>query len=152
MKTKVFRLYSAVLSVLLSVLGFSSCSKEEPREEYGSPYAHYQFIGEVTDEDGNPLTGILVSAEDISENYCRNFASKKTDGNGGYDLTVLYHSPYDPYTKIVVQDIDGEANGGEFANDTIDINYESGKKVGEGDGKWFEGTFTITQNIQLKKK
>ena len=151
MKTKVFRLYSAVLSVLLSVLGFSSCSKEEPCE-YGSPSAHYQFTGQVTDEDGNPLTGILVSAEDISENYCRNFASKKTDGNGGYDLTVLYHSPYDPYTKIVVQDIDGEANGGEFANDTIDVDYKLAKQIAEGKGNWFEGTFTITQNIQLKKK
>lgn len=151
MKTKVFRLYSAVLSILLSVLGFSSCSKEEPCE-YGSPSAHYQFTGQVTDENGNPIEGILVSAEDITEDYWLNYSSKKTNKNGEYDLLVLYHSPYDPYTKIVVQDIDGEANGGEFANDTIDVDYKLAKQIAEGKGNWYEGTFSLEQNIKLKKK
>ena len=155
MKTKIYRLYGAVLSVLLSVLGFSSCSKEEMREEYGSPHADYIMQGTVTDEQGNIINGILVSAEmyeDVNnKRYWLNLASKKTDYYGEYHLNYRDFSG-NKSTKLIIQDVDGEANGGEFASDTLDIDYESAEQIKKSDGNWYEGTFRITQNIQLKKK
>ena len=148
MKTKIYRLYGAVLSVLLSVLGFSSCSKEEMREEYGSPHADFIMQGTVTDEQGN----IINDYQDFDDGRCwYNLASKKTAYYGEY---YLYYQdfPGSKYTKLIVQDVDGEANGGEFASDTLDIDYESAEQIKKGDGNWYEGTFRITQNIQLKKK
>ena len=152
MKHKIFRLYGAVLSVLLTVLGFSSCSKEELREEYGSPYADYIINGVVTDEEGNEIDGILVSAESYTDysdgRHWYNHASKKTV----YGEYYLSYRDYDINTKLIVQDVDGEANGGEFASDTIDIDYESATKTKEGQGIWYGGVYGITKNIQLKKK
>ena len=155
MKTKIYRLYGAVLSVLLSVLGFSSCSKEEMMEEYGSPHADFIMQGTVTDEQGNEINGILVSAERYQDfndgRYWFNLFSKKTDYFGEYYL-YFENLLGSKYTKLIVQDVDGEANGGEFASDTLDIDYESAEQIKKGDGNWYEGTFRITQNIQLKKK
>ena len=155
MKTKIYRLYGAVLSVLLSVLGFSSCSKEEMMEEYGSPHADFIMQGTVTDEQGNIINGILVSAEDYQDisdgRHWYNLASKKTDYYGEYYL-YFENVLGSKYTKLIVQDVDGEANGGEFASDTLDIDYESAEQIKKSDGNWYEGTFRITQNIQLKKK
>ena len=155
MKTKIYRLYGAVLSVLLSVLGFSSCSKDDYPCEYGSPNADYVIGGIVTDEEGNEINGILVSAEeyqDFNDGRCwYNLASKKTAYYGEYHL-YYQDFPGSKYTKLIVQDVDGEANGGEFASDTLDIDYESAEQIKKGDGNWYEGTFRITQNIQLKKK
>ena len=155
MKTKIYRLYGAVLSVLLSVLGYSSCSKEEMREEYGSPHADFIMQGTVTDEQGNEINGILVSAEDYQDisdgRHWYNLASKKTDYYGEYYL-YFENVLGSKYTKLIVQDVDGEANGGEFASDTLDIDYESAEQIKKSDGNWYEGTFRITQNIQLKKK
>ena len=62
-------------------------------------------------------------------------------------MSQLYYYPQD-----AILDVDGEANGGEFASDTLDIDYESAEQIKKGDGNWYEGTFRITQNIQLKKK
>lgn len=155
MKTKIYRLYGAVLSVLLSVLGFSSCSKEEMMEEYGSPHADFIMQGTVTDEQGNEINGILVSAEDYQDisdgRHWYNLFSKKTDYYGEYYL-YFENVLGSKYTKLIVQDVDGEANGGEFASDTLDIDYESAEQIKKSDGNWYEGTFRITQNIQLKKK
>lgn len=155
MKTKIYRLYGAVLSVLLSVLGFSSCSKEEMMEEYGSPHADFIMQGTVTDEQGNEINGILVSAERYQDfndgRYWFNLFSKKTDYFGEYYL-YFENLLGSKYTKLIVQDVDGEANGGEFASDTLDIDYESAEQIKKSDGNWYEGTFRITQNIQLKKK
>ncbi|MBO4840038.1 MAG: radical SAM-associated putative lipoprotein [Bacteroidaceae bacterium] len=151
MKHKIFRMYGAVLSVLLTVLGFSSCSKDEYPCEYGSPNADYFIEGTVTDEEGNLINGILVSAESYTDysdgRYWYNQASKKT-------VYGEYYLSYKEYgnTKLIVQDVDGEANGGEFASDTIDIDRDSAVRLKEGDNNWYSGAYKITQNIQLKKK
>ena len=154
MKHKIFRLYGTVLSVLLTVLGFSCCSKDEYRCEYGSPNADYFIEGTVTDEEGNLINGILVSAESYDDyddgRHWYNHASKKTNYTGEYSLS--FRGYISNHTKLVIQDVDGEDNGGEFANDTIDIDRESATKTKEGDGGWYGGVYGITQNIQLKKK
>ena len=55
-------------------------------------------------------------------------------------------------TKLVVEDIDGEANGGEFLSDTLDVDHKKALKTKEGDGRWYEGVFEVSQDVKLKKK
>ena len=56
------------------------------------------------------------------------------------------------YLKLIVEDIDGEANGGEFLSDTLDIDFNKGEKLKDGDGHWYEGVYNIPQDVKLKKK
>ena len=61
------------------------------------------------------------------------------------------HFPQSPEIKLIVEDVDGDTNGA-YQNDTIDINYNNAQKVKDGEGTWNNGTFTIKQDIKLKKK
>jgi hypothetical protein len=47
---------------------------------------------------------------------------------------------------LIVEDIDGVANGGEFLSDTLDIDYE--KAVHMDDSYRYE----LNMNVKLKKK
>ena len=75
MKVRFNRWYNAVLTVLLSLMGYS-CSSDDIVDEYGvpiaevaygCPYADYVVKGQVTDEAGNPIPGIQVTAPNGSD-------------------------------------------------------------------------------------
>ena len=53
---------------------------------------------------------------------------------------------------LLLEDVDGAANGGEFQSDTIDISKFEPKKIGEGDGRWYEGKFEIQADVKMKRK
>ena len=134
MKVRFNRWYNAVLTALLSMLGFS-CSLDEPEEygtpvEYGAPHADYILKGTVTDEAGTPIQGIKTSLKEVY----------KDEGH-------IYE-----HIKLIVEDIDGEANGGDFLSDTLDIDYDKAVKTEEGDHHWYTGKFEITTDVKLKKK
>ena len=155
MKVRFNRWYNAVLTALLSMLGFG-CSIDEPEEygtpimEYGTPYADYIFKGTVTDEAGTPIQGIKTSLKNVFENdYVLGLDSVETDVSGSYQLK--YVGMQDRGLKIIVEDIDGEANGGEFLSKMLDIDYKKAVKTKEG-SNWYEGAYDITQDIKLKKK
>ena len=159
MKVRFSRWYNAVLTALLSVLGFS-CSIDEPDEygpiimEYGTPYADYVFKGSVTDEAGTPIQGIKTSLKSVfdneNEHYVLGLDSVETDVSGNYQLK--YVGTQDRGLKIIVEDIDGEANGGEFLSDTLDIDYKKAVQTKKSDEFWYEGAYDISQDIKLKKK
>ena len=159
MKVRFNRWYNAVLTALLSVLGFS-CSIDEPDEygpiimEYGTPYADYVFKGSVTDEAGTPIQGIKTSLKSVfdneNEHYVLGLDSVETDISGNYQLK--YVGTQDRGLKIIVEDIDGEANGGEFLSDTLDIDYKKAVQTKKSDEFWYEGAYEISQDIKLKKK
>ena len=79
--------------------------------------------------------------------------STTTNGSGKYAIENRRFIS-DPSLKLIVEDIDGEANGGTFKSDTINIDYENAKKVKDADKgeHWNNGTFAIQQDIKLKKK
>ena len=120
MKVRFNRWYNAVLTALLSMLGFS-CSLDEPDEygstpvEYGTPHADYILKGTVTDEAGTPIKGIKTSLKEISKDdtgtHVFGIDSIQTNESGNYQLKNS-GMPYDKRVKLVVEDIDGEANGG----------------------------------------
>lgn len=160
MKVKFNRWYNAVLTALLSMLGYGCSSTEEPLDmygppvEYGTPHADFIIKGRVMDESGTPVQGIKTSLKTVFENNNKHYAlgvdSVQSDVSGHYQLkTTDRKSQYD---KVIVEDIDGEANGGEFLSDTLDVDYNKAVKTKDGDGKWSLGIYEITQDVKLKKK
>ena len=153
MKVRFNRWYNAVLSVLLAMMGYG-CSEEDQMDEYGPPIDMYgtppftySIHGAVMDEDSIPVQGIKATLQNIRPDSTTQIVthdSTLTDSVGEYRLGVLsYHMSVD--TKLVVEDIDGEANGGEFQSDTIDI----AKMMLEGKG-FDSGNLQV--DITLKKK
>ena len=160
MKVKFNRWYNAVLTALLSMLGYGCSSTEEPLDmygppvEYGTPHADFIIKGRVMDESGTPVQGIKTSLKTVFESnnihYALGVDSVQSDVSGHYQLkTTDRKSQYD---KVIVEDIDGEANGGEFLSDTLDVDYNKAVKTKDGDGKWSLGIYEITQDVKLKKK
>lgn len=152
MKTKIAHLFELIAGFLLSLLGFSGCREIfNLRTEYGQPHATYKVIGQVTDEGGKPIPGIEVKG---NLNYVKDGPLQlmdktvTTDSDGKY---ILDSSNWPGSTSATLEftDIDGEANGGEFESATLSTSLQ---KVAEGDGNWYEGSYTGTGNIRLKKK
>ena len=154
MKVRFNRWYNGVLTALLSMLGFGCSSSDDQTfvAEYGMPVVEYQVRGQVTDEAGTPVQGIKTavkiimsspSADGKKEIYARD--SVLTDASGKYDISFVT-TPGNPETKLIVEDIDGVANGGEFLSDTLDIDYE--KAVHMDDSYRYE----LNMNVKLKKK
>ena len=155
MKIRLNRWYNAVLTALMSMLGYGCSTSEDPTYDvqmYGVPITAYQIKGQVTDEAGTPVQGIKTSVKIImsspsadgkKEVYARD--SVLTDASGKYDISFAT-TPGNPETKLIVEDIDGEANGGEFLSDTLDIDYE--KAVHMDDSYRYE----LNMNVKLKKR
>ena len=150
MKVRFNRWYNAVLTALLSMLGYGCSTSEDPTyvQEYGVPITEYQIKGQVTDEAGTPVQGIKTSLKEIflSADEKLDFwgiDSIQTDASGRYQLNS-YGS--NNYKKLFVEDVDGEANGGEFLSDTLDIDFEKAVKT---DDKY---SYELNMDIKLKKK
>lgn len=159
MKVRFNRWYNAIFTALLTLLGYGCSSSEEYEDMvmYGVPTATYKVMGEVTDESGNPIEGIKTAAKIIHQ-YDKDdrieaygLDSIKTDSNGQYQLN-FNGFPGDQTIKLVVEDVDGEANGGQFESDTLDVDYKNAVQTEKGSSFWNSGTFQIRQNISLKRK
>lgn len=161
MKVRFYHWYNAVLTALMSMLGYG-CSLEEPMDmygtpvicEYGAPTADYIVKGTVTDEAGKPIQGIKTSLKQVwqtdADDHVYGIDSIQTSESGDFQLKS--NEIPAGQTKLIVEDIDGDANGGEFLSDTIDVDYKNAVKTKDGDGRWYSGVYEITQNVKLKKK
>ena len=153
MKVRFYRWYNAVLTALLSMLGYS-CSSDDIMDEYGvpveygCPYASYVVKGTITDEAGTPIQDIRVSAPYGSQFDSQYAQIVQTDAQGTFTLNEFSTLRG---VEILVEDIDGEANGGEFQSDIISVETLPKTQV-EKDERWYEGKFEATANIKLKKK
>ena len=133
------------------LLGFSACSKdtvdgEEPLCEYGSPYANYRVMGEVSDEEGNPLEGIRV----IVEKNSHMADTVYTDTKGVFQTENINSVGFYIH-DVAFDDVDGEAGGGEFESAQIPIEDFESKKIEEGEG-WYNGEYELSTKVQMKKK
>jgi putative lipoprotein (rSAM/lipoprotein system) len=141
MKKPVIKLFDKILVILLGFLGiFNSCTQPD---EYGTPHADYEINGIVTNqEDGQPIQNIRVISH---------YDTLYTNSEGGYVFQFHGFSPPDDQRTfhLKVEDIDGEANGGDFAPQEMDVIITKDDRVKKGDGKWYEGKFAKTVNIEL---
>ncbi len=111
----------------LSLLGFSGCSESgiggglfnEP-DMYGTPIVDYRFKGEVTDAEGNAIKGIEVKISSADD-------AVLTDDKGAFDTT--FNNFADGFHSVAFTDIDGAANGGEFAQKQVDVKWEDAEDV-----------------------
>ena len=159
---------SGLLSGALALLGFAGCSDNEeyPMELYGTPSVSYRVVGTVTDGDGKPLKDIQVVVENPYANA--HFDDEGKPIKTKYETGEL--APDTVYTdkdgkfeshwteafsdsKMVVgfEDIDGEANGGEFQTKRLTRNELDSKRLKKGDD-WYAGKYEYSQTIQLKRK
>lgn len=158
---------SSLLSGALALLGFAGCSSDEPEPSlYGSPSVDYRVVGIVTDEDGKPLKDIQVVVENpyawtyfddegkpIKTKYEAGEIAPDTlytneDGKFESHWTQAFSD-----SKMVVgfEDIDGEANGGEFQLKRFTRNELDSKQLKKGDS-WYAGKFEYSKSFKMKRK
>lgn len=152
MKKKWYRIANSSLSALLVLLGFEACTgMENGGEEYGTPTVDFHVVGQVTDAEGKPIEGIRVTTRgyyDFNDGTMEQ--TTYTDKEGRYATKEVKSIGIDPGMKVVFEDVDGEANGGLFAADSISSDAMAKEKVKKGDGNWYEGEYELTANAKLK--
>jgi putative lipoprotein (rSAM/lipoprotein system) len=152
MKKSVIKFYDKALVALLSFLGvFGSCDKdtagEEPRVEYGMPYATYEIKGVVTDKKTDkPIPNIRI----VKPVYEEFGDTLYTDANGKYVFNFSDFPENEKTFKLKAEDIDGFQNGGLFISEEIDVVITKADKVESGQG-WYSGKFVKTKDIELNR-
>lgn len=146
-----------LLSGALALLGFAGCENvwNEP-DLYGTPSVDFRVLGTVTDQTGTPLKGIqvVVGDQDIINGYESPSQWNKpdttyTDSKGEFSSSKIEAITYQNM-MVNIQDIDGEANGGEFEGQKLAVKNLEKKQVKEGDS-WYDGEFEFSTKVRLKK-
>ena len=162
MKVRFYRWYNTLLTSLLALLGYG-CSSESPMDMYGTIVAMYGALvikysvkGNVTDEDGNPIKNIKASVKtgpyDEEGTPYYPIDSTMTDAHGQFAIDFPYNNISGGRHKLILEDIDGEENGGEFQSDTLSLDQLEPKQIEPSSGAWDAGKYELTANIRLKKK
>jgi putative lipoprotein (rSAM/lipoprotein system) len=152
---RVSKIYRVIISSLLALLGFSCGGFDFPWDypqpaEYGMPSATYKAKGVVVSEaDNSPIKGIKTVLEDGYDHYPIAFSCTNDDGSFSLEVSDYFHQ------KLCVKliDIDGEENGGLFAEMEIEADYTNATFKG-GSG-WYKGEAEIdlkTINMKLENK
>ena len=147
MKKPIIKILDKLIVTILASLGiFTSCQAPEygdPVCEYGTPEAEYEITGTVKNkENSHPIENIRI----IHQNY---YDTIYTDADGKY--AFIYRGNLLNNIDLIVEDIDGEDNGGKFESKTVNIKITEDDKVKNGSG-WYEGKYVKTQNIELTKE
>ena len=160
MKAKVRHLYEIIAGAILSLLGFVSCGKngedpyQELTQEYGMPHAQYLIKGTVTSEEGaEPLEGIKVIVRHgiTSEGKIKYHEGPETSSDADGKVETSYDEFPSDGIEIVLEDVDGEENGGLFQKDTLRGSDVKIEKTKEGDNSWNFGTFTVAFTAKMKR-
>ena len=159
MKKRIFSVRT-LLSGVLAMLGFAGCENAwNEADEYGSPSVDYRVIGEVTDEAGKPLSGIRVIVKDqylynkdgdYEHTYNHEGDTVYTDAQGAFQSAKIQSGGI-YQQRVVFDDVDGEANGGEFRSVDMSIKDFDSKQIEKGDG-WYDGDYELSTKVQMKKK
>lgn len=139
-----------IITKSLSILGFTLPVVGCVPVMYGSPSATYEVKGKVLDNEGNPINGIkIVLQDDATDPNPYEIAESQSLENGDYTIrnTTL------PRSKLYlsVEDIDGAANGGEFEEQTIELDFSKVEAKGDKDA-WYEGTKSLEKQIVMQEK
>jgi putative lipoprotein (rSAM/lipoprotein system) len=127
--------------VILAVLGFSgivySCAK------YGEPIADFEVNGIITDKTtAKPIQGIRISKEKSYDGIDTMYTSSE----GRY----VFHN-WNNQLHLKIEDIDGEANGGYFETQEIDVTFTNADLI-KGRGNKKPDKYVKVLNIGLTKK
>ena len=139
---KIITVMGKIIKFLLICLGFKSltaCDVEiwNGTVEYGTPYAEYEVKGRV------PIQGIRVSMGESQSSYLDSVAV--TDAEGRFHVIHGTFPFRDNTFDIQFTDIDGEAGGGLFEEQTVTVQAEMTE---EGDG-WDEGDYVVKEDVNV---
>ena len=153
MKKKWNHLVNSLLTGVLVLLGFSSCTNDDDEDnggniilEYGSPTARHEIKGKVVNTEEQSIQNIQVIVTPAKGSYAWKTDTLTTDAKGEFTFEGGGGSPVTKY-KVIWNDLDGEANGGLFKSDSIDVETV---KTEDGSG-WYRGKGTANVKIVLKK-
>jgi putative lipoprotein (rSAM/lipoprotein system) len=161
MKMRINKLFRAVSALVMGILGFGSCEKISDIIDgngnylcmYGQPHAEYKVIGSAKSDSGEPIQGIRVIFRPQGEKNTYLNDTTYTDSKGAF---IIGRTKNDfPDTKradLLFEDVDGENNGGEFANATYKVYQTDITQTSKGDGAWDFGAFTIKVDATMRKK
>ena len=139
-------IYKLIIFVF-GVLGLS-CSKNPytpPAPEYGMPYAKIKISGSVSDKaSGTPLDSISINFR--GSDFFSNDSGIWAIDNEGFPCNLEGFAP----CSLVVTDIDGADNGGDFMTITIPLDLQ---KTQNGSGTWYLGQYEQHNiDVQMEKK
>ena len=154
----------SLLSGALALLGFAGCTNiNDAPDLYGTPSVDYKVIGTVTDEQGKPLKDIQVIVKNpngwsyYDDNTSRESLPPQvipdtlyTDKDGKFTSNNVHAISVSKFT-VEIQDIDGEANGGEFLQKQLTKNDFNKKRIKKGKG-FYQGEYELSKDVQLKRK
>ncbi|MFV0538440.1 MAG: radical SAM-associated putative lipoprotein [Dysgonomonas sp.] len=156
MKLKVISFYSRLLSFLLVLLGFSSCSEIDPKDEYGVPSAKFKVKGALVDKTDNStsITGIKVAIGQLDRNETGlktyYVDSVVTNNTGEFNLSV---TDFPVSQKFVIKYEDTNAvQSGNYGLITDTVRFEN-PSFTDGDGSWYKGeTVKDLGKVKISKK
>ena len=137
-----------LLYLMLSLLGFSACGNA-PLDMYGSPTVDFMAKGKVTDSEGTPIKGIVVSSTGLHSFVDGAGLSAVTDENGAFVTNTI--KEFGVRGTLVFTDVDGAENGGDFATCEKDLSKLPQTQLKEGEG-WYRGEYEVTADVKLNKK
>jgi len=136
MKKRVIKIFDKIILLLLGFSGaFYSCAK------YGMIVDEYHVNGTVMDKTGKPIKDILITGY-----FYKNYGDMLyTNSEGKFSVNG------DEGMRLKFEDIDGEANGGEFETREINIEFTDADLVKRGRGNKTPDKYKKTVNIELDR-
>ena len=137
MKKRIIKIFDKIILLLLGFSGaFYSCAM------YGDPVEEFQINGTVMDKTGKPIQDIRITGHfDLGKND-----TLYTNPEGKFYVKGWGR----PYLKL--EDIDGEANGGDFETKNFNIEFTDADLVKRGRGNKTPDKYKKTVNIELETK
>ncbi len=137
-----------LLLAAAALLGFATACNDKENSRtvmYGTPYNNYKIKGKVTDKAGQPIKGI-----EVRSNAALPTPEATTRADGTYDLAG---QGIGNMARVTFTDTDGSANGGDFAEKTVDIEFTEAERTAQGKG-WDQGSFAksgVDETLEEKK-
>ncbi len=148
-----------LIYLLIGALGFTACSENGDNDggggggamcEYGTPTVHFAVKGRVTDADGNPIKGIVISSTGVGDVGVDKTLEAVSAEDGSFATERI--KAFSVYGKLTFTDTDGAENGGEFETKTVELHTLPKTQITEGDGSWYSGDYEVTADVKLKAK
>lgn len=139
-----------IITKSLSIIGFTLPVVGCVPVMYGSPSTTYEVKGKVLDNEGNPINGIkIVLQDDAIDPNPYEIAESQSLENGDYKIRNTTFPRSNLY--LSVEDVDGTANGGEFEEQTIELDFSKVEAKGDKD-EWYNGTKSLEKHIVMQEK
>ena len=144
MKKTIIRIFDKMILLLLGLSGiFYACAK------YGMPVDEYEIKGTITDSSKKPIKNIRIVREKMDYERGGDTLYTNPEGKNSIKLYEEYHINSGVPIRLKIDDIDGEANGGEFVSTEIDVKFTGADLVKKARGNKRGNQYVKTQDINL---